>query len=308
MYYFIVNPRSRTGQGGKIWMEIQEKLMENHLPHKAFLTEYPGHARYLADKLTKNAKESIQLAVLGGDGTLNEVLDGIADFRHTSLFYIPTGSGNDFARGMGISSNPSQALRSLLESCVPVSVDVGAIQSGKSIHRFAVSAGIGFDAAICHEALTSPVKKVLNRLRLGKLTYVFIAMKQLILCTPADMQIKLDSGAPQNYPCTYFAAVMNQRYEGGGIRFCPDARPDDGYLDVCLVSGMKKRKFLIFLLLAVLGKHTKYKGVHIFRCKSISIKSSISLPVHRDGESGGYQNEISVKLLKEPLNVFLPMI
>lgn len=308
MYYFIVNPKSRTGHGEKIWAEIQKKLQKEKIPYHSFSTEYAGHAKTLAEKITQNLTVPGNLVVLGGDGTLNEVLEGIKHLSKVYLYYIPTGSGNDFARGMGIPYEPLRAFDLLKANSRTVPIDLGILQTDGKSRRFAVSAGIGFDAAICHEALTSPLKAFLNRLHLGKLTYLLIAVKQLILSVPADMELEIDGKKKLHYPHSYFAAIMNQCYEGGGIKFCPNACPSDGNLDVCLIGGVNRIKFVFLLLMCLLKKHKNLPGVHIFRCKSINIKSSLPLPVHTDGESGGTQSEISVKLEKEPLNVILPMI
>ena len=175
MYYFIVNPKSRTGHGEKIWAEIQKKLQKEKIPYHSFSTEYAGHAKTIAEKITQNLTVPGNLVVLGGDGTLNEVLEGIKHLNKVYLYYIPTGSGNDFARGMGIPYEPLRAFDLLKANSRTVPIDLGILQTDGKSRRFAVSAGIGFDAAICHEALTSPLKAFLNRLHLGKLTYLLIA-------------------------------------------------------------------------------------------------------------------------------------
>ena len=308
MYYFIVNPNSRSGYGKKIWNSLKRELKKEKIPYKACLTKYAGHGRKLSRSLLEQSNEHIKLAVLGGDGTLNEVLDGITDPARVHLFYIPTGSGNDFARGILLPCDPKEACRLLLCSSRIFPMDIGSVTIRGTSHRFGVSTGIGFDAAICHEALTSPLKTMLNRIHLGKLTYAVIAVKQLILCRPADFEFFLDQKTRKICKKAYFAAIMNLPYEGGGIPFCPKARPDDQMLDVCCICGVGKIRFLFLLLACVMGKHENFRNVHIFHCQSIKIKSSIPLPVHLDGESGGTQSEIFVKLEKEPFNVILPMI
>ena len=87
---------------------------------------------------------------------------------------------------------------------------------------------------------------------------------------------------------------MNQKYEGGGFKFCPHASPSDGYLDVIVVDGLSKPKVLCCLPTAFFGKHTLFRGVHIFRCKKIDIHSDLALPVHKDGESAGILKDFSV--------------
>ena len=177
MYYFIVNPNSKSGYGKKIWRTVQSELRKKKIPYKACLTKYTGHAKKLCRFLLETSDESIDLIVVGGDGTLNEVLDGITDPGRIRLYYIPTGSGNDFARGMQLPGSPLKACQLLLGSAREISMDIGSVTTQGTGHRFGVSTGIGFDAAICHEALKSPLKTFLNHLHLGKLTYVVLAVK-----------------------------------------------------------------------------------------------------------------------------------
>ena len=89
---------------------------------------------------------------------------------------------------------------------------------------------------------------------------------------------------------------MNQKYEGGGFKFCPNASPSDGYLDVIVVDSLSKPKVLCCLPTAFFGKHTIFHGIHIFRCKKIDIHSDLALPVHKDGESAGILKEFSVSI------------
>ena len=94
---------------------------------------------------------------------------------------------------------------------------------------FGVSTGIGFDAAVCRDVGITPLKKYLNRLHLGKLVYLLVALKQLLFTAPCSMSISMDGGRIQQYEKVYFITVMNQKYEGGGFCFCPNASPFDGF-------------------------------------------------------------------------------
>ena len=107
---------------------------------------------------------------------------------------------------------------------------------------------------------------------------------------------ELDDDNVQQFSKVYFTAVMNQKYEGGGFKFCPNASPSDGYLDVIVVDGSSKPKVLCCLPTAFFGKHTIFHGIHIFRCKKIDIHSDLALPVHKDGESAGILKDFSVSI------------
>lgn len=307
MYHFIINPISRTGHAQEVWRQVEEELKSQDREYLAHMTMYGGHARKLAEELT-SAGSSCTLVVIGGDGTINEVIDGIRDYENTVLGYIPTGSGNDFAKGMGIPQEPLEALKCILDQPHCRAMDVGVIETLDGCHHFGVSAGLGFDAAICHEALCSPIKKVLNKLRLGKLTYMLIAVKQLLMWKPGPLILTLDGCRRFTYEKAFFAAVMNQSCEGGGLKLCPKAAPDDGYLDVFVAAGISKLKILFMLPTAFWGKHTKLKGVHILRCRSIKLHSEEQLPVHRDGESNGFYQDLSISLEYSTLNVITPVL
>ena len=309
MYYFIVNPNSRSGAGRRVWEKIHAELVRRHVPYKCFLTRYVGHAVKLAAQISSlgTAREPVYLTALGGDGTVHEVLTGICDLDHVIFGYIPTGSGNDFCKGMGLSQDPMQALDCILKKEYIGTMDVPYILADGRKYRFGISTGIGYDAAVCQEVLATPIKKFFNKIRLGKLIYLFVALKQLLFLNPVPMILRLDGNREFSYQKVYFAAVMNQKYEGGGFQFCPQAKYDDGILDVIVVEGLSKLKVLLCLPTAFFGRHTHFKGIHILSCKSIQINSAVLSAVHKDGESGGMQKTIFVSTEKKPLRIILPL-
>ena len=124
-------------------------------------------------------------------------------------------------------------------------LDVGELVLGGKRRRFLVSAGMGFDAAVCHEVCISKWKKILNRLKLGKLSYAVVALNRLLKDQPVRMEIRLDDGSVHRFERAYFAAFMNQKYEGGGFKFCPEASPSDGKLDIMVAADLSKRRFCV---------------------------------------------------------------
>lgn len=310
MYYFIVNPNSRSGAGRRIWNRIRSELTLRKVSYNAYMTEYVGHAVKLAAAVSgKGTPDApVCLVALGGDGTIQEVLTGIQDFDSVLFGFIPTGSGNDFCRGMHLSTDPVEALDCILRKEHIQLMNVPRLTSANRSCRFGVSAGIGFDAAICHRVLASSSKKYLNRVGLGKLIYLLIALKQLLIVNPTPVTLSMDGSRRHSYKKAYFTAVMNQPYEGGGFMFCPDARNNDGILDVIVIEGVSRWKLLLCLPTALFGKHTRIRGVHILRCKSIHITSAVPLAIHMDGESGGIQSEFSVSLEKKALKVITPVL
>ena len=104
MYYFIVNPTSKTGLGEKYWQRVKTVLEERKIEYKVIFSKRTGHVEEIVRKLTRETKrDKVHMVILGGDGTVNEAIQGIEDFGKAVISYIPTGSSNDLARDMGIS-------------------------------------------------------------------------------------------------------------------------------------------------------------------------------------------------------------
>ena len=120
MIYFIVNNTARTGKSRAIWLEMKELLENRSIEYKAYQTKYAGHATELARKISSLPEDRIYLITVGGDGTLNEVINGISDFSRIVLGILPIGSGNDFARGMGISRDTLYCKCSAIDISVPM--------------------------------------------------------------------------------------------------------------------------------------------------------------------------------------------
>lgn len=304
MYHFIVNPNSRSGLGRHIWGQIEPILKQKNIDYTVHVTKYRGHATKEAARLTAS-NNPVTLVVLGGDGTINEVICGIQHLSCVTLGYIPTGSSNDFARGFGMSKDPLTALAHILNPTTITKMDVGILSYRGRKRRFCVSCGIGFDAAVCHEAVVSKLKVLLNKIKLGKLTYVGIAFHQLSISRWGSADLVLDQTTHLHFDRTLFIAVMNHRFEGGGFMFAPDAKVDDGLLDVCVISDMPILKILALLPTAFFGYHRFFKGVHNYTCKTLDIHTELPLAVHTDGEPVFLQHHIQSSCEPEQIQVIV---
>lgn len=304
MYHVIYNPGSRSGAGNRIWQEIRSRFLAENISFKEYRTCYRGHAWKITASITAPGvwKEEDLLVVIGGDGTVNEVVSGIRQLSKVTVGYIPSGSGNDFARGLQIPSNPKQAVQ-LLETGCRRAVNIGRVNVAGRVRRFAISSGIGFDASICHEALHSPMKKMLNVFRMGKITYLVIALRQLFSFRDFQLEFVCEDRQKVCFEHVLFATAMNMKCEGGGVRFCPDADCTDDLLDWIVVEGMPAWKRLLLLPLAVAGKHKGFREVHIRRVRAVFLTADRKLPVHLDGESGGRQSRMSITTETERLQI-----
>ena len=304
MYTFIVNPNARTGLGHAVWSELEKELQKRHIRYQVFFTKYQNHATEIVQKMTSSPEHCILIA-LGGDGTINEVINGICNLSNVTLGYIPIGSSNDFSRGMGIPSSPQEALKCILSPTHFAYINIGVLNYAQSKRRFAVSSGIGFDAQVCHKIAISKLKYLLNKIKLGKLSYVGVALQSILFMTPRSMTITMDNCRSVNFERVYFTAFMNQKYEGGGFMFCPNAKPGDDILDLTVIEGLSKIKILLLLPTAFFGKHTRFRGIHTYQCKTATVKSNVLLPVHTDGEPIFQQNELTATLESEKLRVII---
>ena len=324
MNSFLVNPASRSGRGQKYWELIKPVLEERKIPYQVFFSKGPGDMVKLSRQLTSSLSpegEDVHLVVLGGDGTANEAVQGIADFSRTRFSYIPTGSSNDLARDAGISRNPLEALERILSSARERRMDVGFLHYNTAYlpeasqpadvppdRRFLVSCGIGFDAGVCQEAMKSRMKDFLNKVGLGKLTYLGIALKQLMRSGRDSAELVIDENSPSaksiRLPGLMFIACMSHCYEGGGFYFCPGADAADGMLDLCTVSGVPKWKVLLVLPTAFQGKHYRYNGVERYGGQTIHIRTSAPLWVHTDGEVACRSDDITVSCSKQLLRFY----
>lgn len=289
----LINPSASSGRGMKVWRKAKSYLDGRGVPYRAHMLKAPGETTALVRSLTENLSADCNLLVLGGDGTLNEALNGIGDFQHTILSCIQTGSGNDFAANMGLGRNTEKVLGHLLDHPAETALDYGAIKAdGHAPRRFLVSCGAGYDADICAEVARSRLKKVLNKMGLGKLVYVMIGIRQIFSRQATEAVLYLDDRAPIRVNKLFFVVGMEHAREGGGVPFCPQADPTDQLLDVCLVHDMPKWKLLLAVAAVYVKKHLLFRNIHVYRCKTMRLEAKDPQWVHLDGETPYQAREI----------------
>ena len=310
MYYFIVNLHGGSGKAQRTWDAVEATLHANHIAYKTANTENDNGASSLARRILSLERGIINLVIVGGDGTINEVLNGIAreDFARVRFGVIPTGSGNDFARGAGIPCNaPEQALMRILNAAGGRSLDLGMVTMPDVNRRrvFAISSGMGLDAIVGVKASTTKLKKVLNRLHLGKFTYIIYTVQTLFTLPSGHYQVTFDDGETHDFTKLIFLACMNFRAEGGGVPMAPEARADDGKLSVCLAAGISPFMAFIKFPLLVAGKHGKLRGFLIKNCTSLDITGENATTVHTDGEFAGKVRRAHFECLPGALQMLL---
>lgn len=315
MLHIIANPASQSGIGKQRIKDLIRQLEKENLSPTLHLTTHKGHAGELARKL--QLTEEDQLVIVGGDGSINEMINGLELPYPASVILCPSGSGNDFARGMKISHDQKDLIRILKESAPDHTqkIDLGEVTSTSvddsyfpplQNHRFAVTCGFGMDAAICHNMEQGKLKSFFNRIHMGKLSYLIVGLQTLFATGRSkrpNLQIEAD-GKKLQIRQAVFVSVHNLPYEGGGFCFAPDASPEDGLLNVCIVH-VPNRLLMIPLLIACLlgGKHTRFTWwVKTLRCRSLRVHADRPMPLHTDGEVISGQTGFTAKALNSVIS------
>jgi len=289
MVKIIVNPVAGKGRSLILWKRIEKKIKDLGIDYSYVITKEKEEATYLTREAQKEGFKKI--FIVGGDGTINEVINGVY-LKDVFLGIIPTGSGNDFAKMLGIKSI-EDGLASL-SSPYKKLVDLGDIENRYFINNL----GIGFDARVA--CIQKREKKIRN-----KFSYLTSTLK--ILFNFSAFEIEIVSGDFNFTGKVLSISIGNGQFHGGLFRLTPQARIDDGLLDVCIIKNINKIKRFINIPRVIRGTHIFLKEVENFKTEKIFLRAPESLSVHLDGESLNYSTkEIEVKVLNKQLEFFLP--
>ena len=282
----IVNPRSRNGATGRRWRGLQPRLHGPLGPFDVELTRGPRDAERIAREGVRAGVERVIVA--GGDGTVNEVVTGLLSAglgARANFGVLPLGTGGDFARSLGIPRRLDDALALLAAGAVR-RIDAGRITyrdvaSRKAIAYFVNVASLGIGGLV--DQLVNRTTKRLG----GTASFLIGTMKALARYRNAHVTLRVDGEVVHDGPLI-LAAAANGRYFGGGMHVAPEARFDDGLLDVVIIDDLPKRKLLAKLPLLYAGEHLSDPVCRFLRGRVIeadAVRGDVLLDV--DGESLG---------------------
>ncbi len=300
MYDIVVNPATGSGRGMKTFHKIRPFLEREKIPYRLHCSKEGKSIGDIVRELSSG--KPCDIIMIGGDGSMNEAVNGIKDFDNTRLAYIPSGSGNDLSRDLGIRSAVKE-IRRITSDTGSRLVDIGLCEYNGKKRLFNISSGLGFDAETCYFADRSSLKGMLNRVGLGKLIYILTALRLIFQNKTFDLKVKTPDGETKEYHKCLFVVGMNHRYEGGGFMFCPEADDSDGLLDICLVDGVTPLNFLWMFPAALKGKHVKYKEISIFRAESIELCVNRPCHIHHDGESDSKTDLVRLSIFDKKLRL-----
>ena len=273
----IANPASGRGKAERLIPRVREALRVLGPGSELRLSDGPEDAPRLAREACEEGVDVV--AAMGGDGMVGMVAAALVG-KDAALGVIPTGTGNDFARLLGIDRRRPVAAAQGLSAPRIIEIDTVHLSAGDGSKRSFVNvAGAGFD---------SEVTEVANRMRTrvqGTAKYVAAVIKTLRTFTPANFEVSLDGDRVSL--SGMLIAVGNGRSYGGGMHVCPSAMLTDGILDVCVVGGMSKGAFIRAFPRVFRGTHVTHPKVTMLRGAKIEISADRHFEVFADGEPAG---------------------
>jgi YegS/Rv2252/BmrU family lipid kinase len=279
---FLVNPASANGSTGRRWPELARRAAAAGLEGATLFSERQGHLAELAREAALDGAEL--LVVVGGDGSVNEVANGLAGLgRQPEVAIVPRGTGWDFSRTFGIPRKIDDAVRVALEGDVRT-IDVGrtsyrAWDGSDATASFANVASAGMSGAIAKRA--NETSKALG----GKASYLWATFAVFSGWEATEIEVVVD--AERRTGRMFDVVVANGRFFGGGLQICPEAEPDDGLFDVLTIGDVTKRDLVQTMPKMYRGTHLPHPKAELLRGSSVTVTSETPLPIELDGEQPG---------------------
>ena len=278
---FLVNPASAGGSTGKRWPELAHRAAALGLAGDALISEEPGQLTALAQEAVAGGAE--RLVVVGGDGSVNEVVNGVAGEEGVEIAVLARGTGWDFVRTYGIPRDLEQAVDVALSGEIRT-IDLGLVTfrtwagaEGRS--HFANVASAGISGAIAQRA--NETSKALG----GKISYYWSTLAVFVRWQTGEMRVTVDDEARTGKIID--TLVANGRFLAGGMMMLPEAEPDDGLFDVLVIGDVTKRDLLVTLPKSYRGKHLPHPRLEVLRGRVVTVDADEPLPIELDGEQPG---------------------
>ncbi len=285
----IVNPRAGRGRGEKLSRELERRLRTLGSPFSILETRFPGHATELAAQAAREGCS--HLAVLGGDGTITEVVNGLVG-SEVVLGLLSVGTGNDLARSLALPYNDlASSLRVVLNG------RVGSIDVGRDGDRYFVSAlGVGYPADVAAET---------NRLQWlkGPPAFFLAVYKALNRMRVAALRIELDDRVLE-VDCTSLL-IQNTPFTGGGLKMAPEAKLDDGLFDVVVIDSIGRLDLMLNFPRVYRGSHLDHPNFSLYRSRRVRVTAETPLHKMCDGDVAGWL-PVDAEVLPGALKVVLP--
>jgi len=299
---FLVNPASANGSTGKKWPELEKRAAALGLEGRSIRSQAAGELGGLAAQAVRDGAKL--LVVVGGDGTVHEVVDGLMKAglgAQVELAVLPRGTGKDFVRSLRIPGSFDKAIEVALSGRIR-HVDVGratfvATDGSPGEAYFANFAGAGISGAIAKRA--NATTKAFG----GKLSFVWATVAVFIRWKPTRMSVTIDGEVRD--ALLLEALAMNGDYTAGGMWMAPEAAPDDGEFDVVLIGDFSKLEFVRTFPKLYKGRHVSHRKIDIIRARELRVEASAPLPIVLDGEAPG-TTAVRFEVLSAALRLRVP--
>jgi YegS/Rv2252/BmrU family lipid kinase len=296
---FLVNPASANGSTGRRWPQIARRAATAGLQGDVLFSAAPGDLTHLAAEAA--AGGASLLVVVGGDGSVNEVANGIAGVENAEIAVIAGGTGWDFIRTHGIPHALDGAIE-VARTGRPRTIDLGRVTyrawAGTEAEAyFANIASAGMSGAIAQRA--NETTKALG----GKASYLWATLAVFAGWQVTEVEVSVDGEFRSGR--MHDVVVANGRYFGGGMMICPEASPDDGRFDVLLIGDLTKRDLLVTLPKTYRGRHLPHPKAEVLRGAGVTVDAPAALPIELDGEQPG-TTPVRFELVPRALRVRVP--
>jgi diacylglycerol kinase (ATP) len=281
-YKIIVNPISGRGAGEQAIPLVEQYLRSYGLDYDLVRTERPWHAAGLAQQACAEGYDVV--VAVGGDGTANEVLNGLmparqADSKRVAMGVLCVGRGNDFAFGAGVPHDLEAGCRTLAQGHRRL-IDIGRVTGGlyPQGRYFGNGVGIGFDAVV---GFVAQKQKRLT----GFVSYIVAALKTIFLYYRAPL-VRIEYDGQTLVLPSLMVSVMNGRRLGGGFLMAPHAQPDDGLFDLCIARQVSRVRIFALIPRFMNGTQATHPAIQTGRAQRVVVTALKGvLPAHGDGET-----------------------
>lgn len=281
-FTYILNEHSRNGH--KALKQIKQYSDEQGYTYSVHKTHYPGHAFEIARSLAATLTAHTLLVVVGGDGTLSEVVNGLESKNaDCPIGYIPTGSGNDFARSHNIPLTIQASIQYMLQTTTPRQLDIIEIQHEHTRSYALNSFGVGIDGMVIHSLAESKFKKVI-----GTAAYFSSILSAYFKQKPFNISINTGNHSLE-FSNILLAVCVNHRFFGGGIPIHPKADPTDGVFELVIAEKVSFSELLSLLTKVILKKdHLAHKKMNVVKMTDYAI----NIQSHQYGQHDGELKEL----------------
>lgn len=317
MLTFIVNPNAGREKGYRIWKRMERRLIKKNIEYQVLLTGGRGEAQTIAAELTAGLNQRtpeggetltgpMTLIAVGGDGIMNEVVDGVHLSENLILGFIPIGGRSDLAMGLGLPRRPEACLKRILEPKEIRRMDYGVVDYNRAEpthRRFAVSCGCGFDAAVNQTYRRHALRHFTGIPVLYRLRKFFLSVRCLMQTRTSKGYVVLDGERRIELNHIFLLSALIQPTEGGGMHLAPGAQNTDGEMTVTILHNRSKVQLFRILMTSVFRNPTNYAGVRSYSCRELSVYLEDPMPMQTDGEFCGLHSEYNIRCVRQKIRI-----